>query len=208
MIVFTSKNIYDSGISGKEFDKLKVSSFLDKFSNKQKLYKFASSGDTDYALRIFTKAISEMNIKTEIDLGELFKRIFAASNEKPKVREESIKIASKEIKDSHYQIDVSKDIIEKNGATLFMVSAYLRDAYLGRYLIKRNYFYLPDNEKQANNTFDEITEKCNSIKNKYYNDKTNIENISSEVTSFLQNISSDLKMQEDDLGTTVKRGNK
>jgi len=149
-----------------------------------------------------------MNIKTEIDLGELFKRIFAASNEKPKVREESIKIASKEIKDSHYQIDVSKDIIEKNGATLFMVSAYLRDAYLGRYLIKRNYFYLPDNEKQANNTFDEITEKCNSIKNKYYNDKTNIENISSEVTSFLQNISSDLKMQEDDLGTTVKRGNK
>jgi len=38
MIVFTSKNIYDSGISGKEFDKLKVSSFLDKFSNKQKLY--------------------------------------------------------------------------------------------------------------------------------------------------------------------------
>jgi hypothetical protein len=35
-----------------------------------------------------------------------------------------------------------------------MVSCYARDAYLGRYLIKRNFFYTAEREKFADNAYD------------------------------------------------------
>jgi len=209
MLVFSSSNT-DLGIQPKFCAKLKAENVLSKLKNVKpdkmvKTASFGSSDMSDQVLRVFAKALSDMKIKTEIDLGELFKRIFAASSEKPTSREEIIKIASKEIKDSHYQIDLSKEVVEKNGMKMFMVSAYLRDAYLGRYLIKRNYFYLSDNEKKANQTFDEIDDKVKEVKSKYYKDNLGVKAMTTEIFSFLQSVKGDIEIPEDELGTTVKR---
>lgn len=210
MLVFSSSNT-DMGITPKFCSKLKAENVLARLGDLKpkglvKVASFGSSDMSDQVLRVFAKALSDMKIKTEIDLGELFKRIFAASSEKSASREEIIKIASKEIKDSHYQLDLSKEAVEKNGMKMFMVSAYLRDAYLGRYLIKRNYFYLSDNEKRANDTFDEIDSKVKEIKSKYYKDSLEVKAMTTEIFKFLQDIKSDVEIPEDDLGTTVKRG--
>lgn len=209
MLVFSSSN-KDMGITPRFCAKLRVENILSRLSETKprglvKTASFGTSDMSDQVLRVFAKALSDMKIKTEIDLGELFKRIFAASSEKPASREDVIKIASKEIKDSHYQLDLSKEAVEKGGIKMFMVSAYLRDAYLGRYLIKRNYFYLADNERRANVVFDEIDSKVKEIKSKYYNDNLEVKAMTSEIFKFLQDIKSDIDIPEDDIGTTVKR---
>ena len=121
-------------------------------------------------------------------------------------REETIKIASKEVKDSHYQVDISKDLIEKSNIKLHMVSAYVRDAYLGRYLIKRNFYYLNDNEESANEVFDELTNKVKKIKAKYHEDKCTVSSILTDIRNILTGVVSDMKFEkEDELGTTVHR---
>ena len=182
-----------------------------------KLIKTASNNqnqdNTQDFLKIFAKALSEMNIKTEVDLGELFKRLLSNQTPIEKVasikdssREETIKIASKEVKDSHYQIDISKDSIEKSGLKLHMVSAYVRDAYLGRYLVKRNFYYLNDNEDSANETFNELTNKCKKVKAKYHEDKCTVNSILTDVKNILTGVVSDMKFEkEDELGTTIHR---
>ncbi len=206
----------DNGISDKFYKTMSTENFLDKISKiDTKITKTASNNAniTDF-LQIFAKALSDMNLKTEIDLGELFKRIMVGqstsieknASKKDKSREETIKIASKEVKDSHYQIDVSKDSIEKSGMKLHMISVYTRDAYLGRYLIKRNFYYLNDNESSADETFDELTNKIRKIKAKYHGDKCTVNGILTDVKNILIGVVSDMKFEkEDDLGTTVKR---
>lgn len=211
MYIFSTSNS-DTFLSPKLCSKLKMEKFLDdvkSLKSSQKLVKtasFDSSAVSNETLRIFAKALSEMSIKTEIDLGELFKRIFAASNEKSSSREEVIKIASKEIKDSHYQIDLAKDVVSKNGKKMIMVSAYFRDAYLGRYLIKRNFYYLMNNDEAANETFAELNKKMRMIKSNYYDGRSTIKSIATDVHKVLQGVIADFRFEEEDeLGTTVKR---
>lgn len=121
-------------------------------------------------------------------------------------KEETIKIASKEIKDSHYQIDLAKDVVSKNGKKMIMVSAYFRDAYLGRYLIKRNFYYLMNNDEAANETFAELNKKMRMIKSNYYDGRSTIKSIATDVHKVLQGVIADFRFEEEDeLGTTVKR---
>jgi len=123
-----------------------------------------------------------------------------------KSKDTSIKIASKEIKDSHYQVDVSKDMISKNGKKLIMISAYIREGYLGRYLMKRNYYYFPKNEKYADDTFAEIVNKVKRIKKSYHEGGIEIKGVTSNVYRIFDGIISDVKFdKEDDLGTNTKR---
>jgi hypothetical protein len=199
MAIITYK---DNGISDKFCKTMKTENFLSELSKIKniKLIKTASNNAniTDF-LQIFAKALSDMNLKTEIDLGELLKRIMFWQStsieknaaKKDKSREETIKIASKEVKDSHYHIDVSKDSIEKSGIKLHMASVYARDAYLGRYLIKRNFYYLDDNENSADETFDELTNKIRKIKAKYHGDQCTVNGILTDVKNILTGVVSD-----------------
>lgn len=212
MIVISSTQNGISEISPKLISKLRAEKLIETIiKNKPKMIKTASSGDGMAVATALAKALSEMHVKAEVDLSELFKKILNASMEKTaenknSSREESIKIASKEIKDSHYQIDVSKDLIEKNGSKLIMISAYARDAYLGRYLTKRNYYYLLVNDKQADDSFEEICGKMRRIKQNYYDGKTTVKSIVSDVMNVLKGVVCDMKFEEeDDIGTTVKR---
>ena len=57
-------------------------------------------------------------------------------------RYESIHIFSKEIKDTNFQIEVSKDLVSKDKKEVIMLSIYAKETYNGQFLIKRNYYYL------------------------------------------------------------------
>lgn len=123
-----------------------------------------------------------------------------------KSKDMSIKIASKAIQDSHYQVDVSKDLISKNGKKLIMVSAYIREGYLGRYLMKRNYYYFPKNESYADDTFAEIVSKVKRIKKSYHEGGIEIKGVTSNVYKIFEGIISDVKFKdEDEIGTNVRR---
>ena len=212
MYIFSSKNISLSEFSPKAIAKLRGQKFLEMVSEKSKMVKTASVGGNDVVTAL-SKAISEMNIKAEIDLSELFKRILSGSSsiektaeKKNSSKEETIKIASKEVKDSHYQIDISKDTVEKDGNKLIMLSAYVRDAYLGRYRIKRNFYFLPDNEKASDDAFESICSNINRIKRNYYDGRTTVSSIFKDINSVLLGVVADMKFEEEDcIGTTVKR---
>jgi len=211
--IFTNSS-YTDNISDKFYSKMRMEKLLSEINSMSTpLIKTASNSDMTDIIQIFAKALSEMKIKTEVDLGELFKRIISSSgtmeknaSNKDRSKEETIKIASKEVKDSHYQIDISKDKIEKSGMKLHMISVYARDAYLGRYLMKRNFYYLNDNEDGADETFDELTSKVRKVKAKYLEDKSTVNSILTDLKNILTGVISDMRFDnEDKVGTTVER---
>lgn len=234
MINLLFPNMDNLGVPLIDLDKLKKILFSQtKTSKKKRISKTAKKQVTKE--QIFAKILEDLNVEPKprskkLSKKEAFTRLLEDLDsesdssfddvtkndeeliERPKKKSSieskdiTIKIASKEIKDSHYQIDVSKDLVKKNGSKLIMVSAYFRDAYLGRYLIKRNFYYLPDNEEDADATYAEICKKMKMIKNNYYEGKITVKSISTDVYKVLQGIISDIKFdEEDELGTTVKR---
>ena len=86
-----------------------------------------------------------------------------------------------------------------------MVSCYARDAYLGRYLIKRNYFYTVDREEFADRAYDEILVKVGDLKDRYYNDIIDVSEIFAQMKKTLDGVISEIKMEEDSLATNVNR---
>ena len=185
-----------------------VLSFIKDHGSK-KMVKTASTNDQIIAL--FSNMLNCLNMNPKEDnVKELINKIATDSTNidkeaSSKERKTDIKIASKHVKDSHYQIDISKDIIQKDGKKMFMVSCYARDAYLGRYLIKRNYFYTTDREKFADNSYDEILTKVSSIKDRYYNEIINVSGILPQIKQVLDGVISEIEIKEDSLGTTVRR---
>lgn len=180
------------------------------------LVKTASNGQIDKSslITLFTAMLSTLNMSANNeDLKDLMNKIAknsdiskeASIKQGNRERRDDIKIVSKHIKDSHYQVDVSKDIIKQNGKEVFMVSCYAKDAYLGRYLIKRNYFYTVDREKSANDAYDEIITKVASIKDRYYNEVIDVSGIFTQIKQVLDGVISEVKMKEDSIGTNVKR---
>jgi hypothetical protein len=86
-----------------------------------------------------------------------------------------------------------------------MVSCYARDAYLGRYLIKRNYFYTTEREAIADSFYDEILTKIGTIKDRYYSGIIDVSEISTQIRKVLDGVISEIKMEEDSVGTNVNR---
>ncbi len=185
-----------------------------KDQGSQKMVKTASVGN-DQLITLFTQMLSALNmtVKNEdvkeivnrmsADTGDLNKN--ASMNKNSMERRDDIKIVSKSVKDSHYQIDISKDVIQREGKKMIMVSCYARDAYLGRYLIKRNYFYTPDRNKFADNAYDEILTKVGDIKDRYYNEVINVKAVFEQIKQSLDGVISEIEIKEDSLGTTVSR---
>ena len=177
----------------------------------QKMIKTASA-DSDKIVNLFSQMLDCLNMKSNDNVKEIINKMAVNSIDKSastksgnQERKEDIKIASKSIKDSHYQIDISKDVIQQKGKKIFMVSCYARDAYLGRYLIKRNYFYTIDREKFADNAYDEILTKIGSIKDRYYNEIIDVSGIFTQIKQVLDGVISEIEINEDSLGTTVRR---
>jgi len=190
-----------------------VLSAIDKCS-KGKMVRTASRGN-DKVIALLTNMLATLNMRAKDDnVVEVINRIAvesgdlnksAAINKNSMERRDDIKIVSKSIKDSHYQVDISKDIIQREGKKMIMVSCYARDAYLGRYLIKRNYFYTEARNKFADNAYDEILTKVKDIKDRYYNEVIDVQGIFKQIKQSLDGVISEIEIKEDTLGTTVGR---
>ena len=86
-----------------------------------------------------------------------------------------------------------------------MVSCYAKDAYLGRYLIKRNYLYTLNREKFADSAYNEIMTKMGDLKDRYYNDIVDISAIFTQMKQVLDGVVSEIEMSEDSIGTNINR---
>jgi len=180
----------------------------------EKMIKTASIGN-DKIIVLLTEMLSTLNMTTKEDnIKELVNKIASEStdlnknasiNKNSAERKDDIKIVSKSVKDSHYQIDISKDIIQRDRKKMIMVSCYARDAYLGRYLIKRNYFYTEDRNKFADNAYNEILMKINDIKDRYYNEVIDVQGIFAQIKQSLDGVISEIEIKEDSIGTNFKR---
>jgi hypothetical protein len=167
--------------------------------------KTASAGQDPLSSLI--TALSNMNLKVNIDLGELLKKV-RANEDSPinkfarnvdGAKEDHITIASKDRQDSHYQIDISKDMVVKGNKKLHLVSIYLRDAYLGRYMIKRNFYFLGDNATDANELFEDVVKRANKIKRRYYDEKIPVNGIFGEIKSYTDGLRADVEFKEDNV---------
>jgi hypothetical protein len=181
----------------------------------------ASSGDQQYELvNAFIKILAQLNLRifdkeAESVINNLSKSGSPAIESSPEVKQASIskkgdrkdelKIVSKNLRDSHYQVDVSKDLINRDGKKVYMVSCYARDAYLGRYLIKRNFFFTPDRETSADDAYDEIMKKVASIKERYYSEVIGVAEIFAQFKKSLDGVISEVRFEEDELPTNVNR---
>lgn len=196
----TSNNI-DEAVLHKYSSSLKIKKLLDFLEKNDinKITKYASSSiDTEQLVKLFMHMLSCLNIKTgQEDINNVISGLSkSAKKEKTGDRKEDIKIVSKNTRDSHYQVDISKDTITKNNKRVFMVSCYARDAYLGRYLIKRNYFFGTDREAAADAAYDEITNKMNAIKDRYYNEIIDVPTVSHQFITVLDGVVSELKIDD------------
>jgi len=185
------------------FDKARALQLLDAIEKHTGLVKTASTSP-DPVSALLT-ALSSMDLKVNIDLGELIKKIQATTEDDSLskfarnangAREEHVTIASKERQDSHYQIDISKDMVTKHSKRLHLVSMYLRDAYLGRYMIKRNFFFLGDNPADANEMFEDMVKRANNIKRRYYDDKIPVNGIFAEIKAYTEGLRSDVEFKD------------
>lgn len=188
-----------------------VMSFTEK-NKETKLVKTASSGiDTNQLITLFSHMLSCLNLKSDVSVQELLNKLSSkeeitkTAKIKTSERKDDIKIVSKSIKDSHYQIDISKDVVTQQGKKIFMVSCYARDAYLGRYLIKRNFFYTANREEAADDAYDEIVLKMNAIKERYYNEVIDVSAISAQFKTILSGVVSEIKSEEDSIATNINR---
>jgi hypothetical protein len=207
-----SKNTSDFSIFERIADIQRAKNLLDLLPSDVKMIKTASSGESDSneIVKAVIEAFSSMGIKANVDIGELMKKISGNPIKKEAMKKDdsevqSIKIASKKIEDSHYDIDIAKDRITRDGKKVIMVSAYLKEAYLGRYLIKRNYYFLDDNEDDANYVYNDLVAKSNRTKGRYYKEIIGVKGIFPEVKAFLDGVKGDLELDATSIGTTVVR---
>lgn len=180
-----------------------------------------NSNTKEGLILLFAKMLECLDLKSDNDVDNMSKLIEKLSsnnsanktatysansaNSKTSNRQTEIKIASKSVKDSHYQIDISKDSILKNSNKIFMISCYARDSYLGRYLIKRNFYFTNDREEAADLAYDEIVTKMASLKDRYYSEVIDVPSVSSQIRIILDGVISEIKFEEDNISTTVKR---
>lgn len=190
----------------------KIGQFISKIEEEgaKKLIKTASSNQD--LIGLFAQMLACLNLKAnEGSIKDIISALSEKSDlqktaiKKSQDRKDEIKIASKSIRDSHYQIDVSKDSIVKAGRRLFMVSCYARDAYLGRYLIKRNYYFTENREASADDAYDEIVKKFASLKERYYEEVIGIEGMSTQMRKILDGVISEIESDEDTVATNIKR---
>ena len=210
------KNLIDDLYLHKHAAINKMRQVMDATDNysSEKMVKTASGDngnqiDKTSLITLFTAMLSTLNMTADKkDLKDIISKIAKNDNLDKKAsmdkvgreRRDDIKILSKHIKDFHYQVDISKDVIKQNGKEVLMVSCYAKDAYLGRYLIKRNYFYTLDREKFANNAYDELMTKIGAIKDRYYNDLIDVSGIFTQVKKVLDGVVSEIEMKEDQVG--------
>ena len=170
---------------------IKILDKVDELASRG-LEKTASANATDTLI----SALSKMNLKVNVDLGELLAKVkeeqsLTKTASEPTRDEARVAVVSKYRQDSHYEFDIHRDSVTHKGRKLALVSMYLRDTYLGRYLIKRN-FYLVD-QKEAEATFGDMVRRAELIRRRYYDDTIPVNSIFQEAKAYLDGLRGDIE---------------
>lgn len=210
-MMVSPQNMEAFAMTGKSEGILVGHCILDAMPSSTQMVRTASgSGQVDAvlaAVKAFASILETLSATSRIpqeSVGELAKT--AGADSEVSSRDVTIKIASTTVRDSHYFMDVSLDPIKKADKSLVMVSFLLREGYLGRYMIKRCFYYLPSNVKEAKSTYEEIVRKSEGVKKRYLQGEARPFDVLPQVKAFLDGIRGDFEFKdEDSLGTTVKR---
>ena len=208
LIPVITKNCIDDVVLQKFFAQEKFGNLINGIKSDSSPLVKTASVNNDTLVELFAKMMDCLNMKySGKDIESLLEKLSSKESDnvknasrKTEDKKEEVKIASKSIKDSHYQIDISKDEIKKSGVKMIMVSCYARDAYLGRYLIKRNFFFTQERENSANDAYEEIVTKAKAIKDRYYNEVIDVNEVFAQVKKTLDGVISEIKMEEDTVG--------
>jgi len=130
-----------------------------------------------------------------------------AARKSSDIKEENILIVSKDIRDPHYESYVYSFVVKEDDRDIRIVSYFMKELYLGRYLIKRNFYFKEDNKKSANEMFENLLDKTEEIRDLYYSSKITNQAIFKHVENYLEESKSksDFVNDDDSLGTTVNR---
>ena len=189
-----------------------VMSFAEKNSN-QGMTRVASNISQENLTELFTNMLKCLQMSSNADAQDVIKNLAASAGKKLQAsiekkadeRNDVVKISSKLIRDSSFEIDVSKDAVVHNAQKVHMVSCYMKDVHLGRYIIKRNYFYTMDREASADEAYDEILKKVKALKDRYHSEIIKVSSVTSQIKTILDGVISEIEIKEDSLGTTVNR---
>lgn len=189
--------------------------FADENRNRSKMIRSASgqSIGKDGMVELFVNMLKCLQMGSGDNAQEVMQNIAAqskitlnkSSTSDSSARSDIVKISSKQVRDSHFDLDISKDVVTHKNQKVFMVSCYMKDAYLGRYIIKRNYFYTMDREAAADDAYNEILKKAKSLKDRYHNDVIKVSAVTTQIKTILDGVISEIEISEDSLGTTVNR---
>ena len=182
-------------------EKIKRAIDLAESRNSEGMVKYASV-DKDALVDLFVRMLKQLDLNgDEVGAKNFIQGLASQASKTAAIKSgsktDTIKIVSKALKDSHYQVDVSKDVVKHKGKEVLMVSCYARDAYLGRYLIKRNYFFTPDREVAANQAYDEILTKVGALKDRYYQEILDVAGIFSQLKRVLDGVISEIDFKDD-----------
>lgn len=170
--------------------------------HKQSLVKTASNGKMTIGDFIERFGLSSKISFDEIgELKEAKKQIVNDNKDK-----EVITIISKEIKDPHYEIYIEIADMEKSDIDITTLSFYCKEAYLGRYLIKRDAYFLRKNKKEAIKAMRNLVQAINDIKQEYYDGNMICGEVSKALHNIAQAQTGDFTFKkEESIGTTVSR---
>ena len=178
-----------------------VFSVIDSLSkNRDSLVKTASS-NLDQKINVNNK---------DINVNLTYKKLVTAQQNNTDsgldLEEERLTIVSKEIKDPNYEAYVTKVAVTKDNQKIYMVSFFLRDLYLGRYLINRNLYFLKENHSKAKEAFNKFIATTKRVRNEYYAENLANIYIPKELQNYAIDQAGDFDFKnEDKLGTTVQR---
>ena len=119
------------------------------------------------------------------------------------IKESHIIIVSKDIKDSHYESYVYCFGANKDGKDMHIVSYFMKELYLGQYMIKRNFYF--ENKDDAESMHSDLESQTENIRDEYYSSNLKNHDVPVKMQNYLSEKSGDIKATEDSIGTTVSR---
>jgi hypothetical protein len=179
----------------------KVFSVLESVAqNKTRLIKTASTNN-----KSVLPSSSDENLKITSSVNEIIEAQ-GSTSEDIKLEENRTMIVSKEIKDPNYEAYITKVAVTKNSEKIFMVSYFLRELYLGRYLINRNLYFLKNNHAEAKKAYKELIAFTEETRESYYSEEIASINLPIKLQNHVIDMSGDFDFKDEDiLGTSVKR---
>lgn len=119
------------------------------------------------------------------------------------IKESHLIIVSKNIRDSHYESYIYCFEANKDRNDMHIVSYFMKELYLGRYLIKRNFYF--EKKADALGLFDNLESETEDVRDRYYDGELENSDVPVKIQNYLSDLSGDIEDSENSIGTSYKR---